>query len=100
MSLLFSSSDESDGIRAVQVQDEGNCPHYAEVLLHGVLYSPVYTRPLNQFGSQLSSSWLSVNALNRFTSRFLNRFVNHAWEVVLNRFLTGLGYVAIQTVHV
>ena len=44
--------------------------------------SPVYTRPLNQFGSQLSLSWLSVNVLNRFTSRLLNRFVNHVWEVV------------------
>ena len=46
------------------------------------IYSPVYTRPLNQFGSQLSLSWLSVNALNRFTSRLLNWFVNHVWEVV------------------
>ena len=50
-----------------------------------LLLSPVYTRPLNRFGSQLSLSWLSlswlrVNALNRFTNRYLNRFVNHVLE--------------------
>ena len=50
--------------------------------LISTLYSPIYTRPLNCFGSQLSLSWLRVNALNRFTNRYLNRFVNHVWEVV------------------
>ena len=50
-------------------------------LLVGVI-SPVYTRPLNCFGSQVSLSWLRVNALNRFTNRYLNRFLNHVWEVV------------------
>ena len=54
------------------------------------IYSPVYTRPLNRFGSQLSLSWLSlswlrVNALNRFTNRYLNQFVNYVtlhWEFI------------------
>ena len=55
---------------------------YMDMYVCSSLISPVYTRPLNQFGSQLSLSWLSVNVLNRFTSRLLNRFVNHVWEVV------------------
>ena len=45
-------------------------------------YNPVYTEPLNWFGSQLKVSWLCVNVLNRFTNRYLNQFVNHVWEVV------------------
>ena len=31
--------------------------------------SPVYTRLLNRFGSQLNLSWLRVNALNRFSNQ-------------------------------
>ena len=65
------------------------------------LLSPVYTRYLNCFRSQLNLlSWLRVNVLNSFTNCCLNRFVNHVWEVVWNWFQTGLGYTAIQTVHV
>ena len=37
LSLLYSSSDESDSICAVRVQDEGSQPHYAEVQVQGVL---------------------------------------------------------------
>lgn len=36
LSLLYSSSDESDGIRVVRVQDSGSQPHYAEVQVQGV----------------------------------------------------------------
>jgi hypothetical protein len=66
--------------RALSQLNKTSCTQYVEVMdatppMH--LYSPVYTRPLNHFGSQLS-----VNALNRITSRLLNRFVNHVWEVV------------------
>ena len=35
--VLYSSSDESDSICAVRVQDEGSHPYYVEVLVQGVL---------------------------------------------------------------
>ena len=50
------------------------------VFINIIVISPVYTRPLNRFRSQLSLSWLGVNVLNRFTSHLLNRFVNHIIE--------------------
>ena len=37
MSGLYSSSDEGDDIRVVRVKDESSHPHYAEVLVQGVL---------------------------------------------------------------
>ena len=41
MSLLYLSSDEGDSICVVQVKDEGSQPHYAEVLVQGVLSQDV-----------------------------------------------------------
>ena len=49
MSLLYLSSDEINSIRAVWVQDESSRPHYAKVLVQGVLSQGIIDSGANNY---------------------------------------------------
>ena len=67
MSLLYSSSDESDSIRAVRVQDEGSRPHYAEVLVQGVLSQGIIDSgaDITIMGASLFQKFAAANRIKK-----------------------------------